>query len=146
MRMPRIRFTIPGMMVAVAVLALLFAGVAVKLREQERHRRIRRWYDHKNRAYNIWHGYVAPWQSQVLPGGPVPGVSGTPPTTFHNAEWDRYLAGLPAAARAQYAAIERRYDYHVAMWAKWERAPLWSSVDPDPPPPPIPGWDGHFPF
>jgi hypothetical protein len=142
----RARFTIRRMMVAVAVLALLFAGVVSKLQDRERGQRIRNWYDHKNRAFNILLWYIEP-EARHLTGGLAPCPSnGTPPDDFRTPKWGRHLAGLPAAERAIWEAIGRRYDYHIAMWRKWERTPLSSSVEPDPPPPRVPGLDGRFPF
>lgn len=143
--LPRGRLTVRRLMLLVVALALPLAVVSWVLREQERRRLFGRWYEHKNRAYNIW--VVVGWeQYEHLPGGGVPYRPGTPPESYRNAEWDRYVAALPPAARAQWAAIERRYAYHIAMWHKWERAGPWEAVEPDPPPPPVPGLDGQFPY
>lgn len=145
MRLPRPRFTLRWLMVAMVGLALVIAGIRWVLWSYERGQLDRRWYEHKSRAYTIWSS-IGGIQSTTLPSGAVAYRPGTPPASYHNAEWDAFLKGLSPQVQAQYAAIERRYNYHLKMWAKWELAAPWSKVEPDLPAPPVPGLDGQYPF
>lgn len=145
MRMPGFRFTFRRMIIAVACLSVPIASVTWVLRNQERARLFNRWYYHKNLAYNIW-VFIGGEQSRSLPNGVVSYRPGTPPDVYLNAEWDEYLKTLPPQERADWQAIARRYEYHLEMWHKWERAAPWSYVEPDPPAPSVPGRDGVYPF
>jgi hypothetical protein len=113
MKIPRVRFTMRRLMVAVAIL-----GFALGVAELWRRSRLytERASDHAGRRSNILQspGSIAYWESRWQ--AQREGRSGAYP-------WPDGPPFVPAIA-----------DYHDQMWAKWERAARlpWLPVEPDP--------------
>ena len=112
MRMPRPRFTVRWLMIAVAAVALMISGAAWATR---RHRQAVASYEERL----IYHRTNAGFNRSSLEAKPLTWIPIPPPSP---AELDRYRRGA---------------EYHEAMVLKYERALRypWLPASPDPPEP-----------
>ncbi len=105
MKLPRVRFTIRRIMVAVAIVAMLFIGVVLWRRSQEYRRRA------ESHDLLLWSALPVAIDEAASPGRLGGGLS---------------VGGLLRRAK---------YHHEMSRKYWWAAARPWVSVDPDPPPP-----------
>ena len=130
--MPRFRFTVRRMMVAVAVIGVALSFVVLYDQSRRRMAMESRAYWHKDQAYKLWVYYLAAYQTRYggvglnCPPGDSPDFGGS-------ARWQAVVAGMPPAERTFVHRLTLRHAYHKEMREKWGRAARspWSRVPPD---------------
>lgn len=135
--MPRPRFTVRRLMLAVAIVAVMLSVAVPYMNWRRRVQMKDRAYWHKDQAYKLWCYYLEPIQTKY--GGAGLGYpSGDSPDFGGSARWKSIVSGMPPAERAFAQHLTLRHAYHKAMQAKWEHAAgsSWSRVPPDPVMPP----------
>lgn len=147
MRMPRFRFTVRRMMLAVAVLSVPLSFIGCLARFERQQAVIRRAYTHKDQAFKIWCYPLEPVLRDI-PGEEIAFASGDSPdvSMFRTARWATLKERSSPEWRVTLEQVRKRFEYHKAMQVKWERAMAasWPTVDPDPPAPPCDHAFGSF--